>query len=231
MRDFFKFVFTGNTEAVDKGVFRNALGVLWGWFKVMIVWIILTGIIIALTGIDTSNSATETMNRLPDMNIWIKFFLISIALPFVEELAFRLSLVPKKKFLPISVPLLIFYLLGGIATLPNMNRTIVLILIFIVMALGVWFVHKKYDVIKDFLTKNRLLWLHFLAISFSLVHWVDYGLVKTPALGVVLLSGALLMGYFFSFIRLRYGFAYAVVAHGFHNGMIILPIIIRAIIN
>lgn len=158
-------------------------------------------------------------------------FVIGLVLPFIEEMAFRLSLVVKKKFLMISAGLLVFYLLGGILRISYIDKTLTFIGIFIIIGLVLWQIYHKYYQIEQFINKNHRFWLHFLCISFALAHWWDYGLIQNPKMALLSISGALLFAYYSSYVRLKYGFGYAVFIHCFHNGLIISPLIIKEILT
>ena len=150
---------------------------------------------------------------------------ITILGPIVEELIFRLFLVPKKIFISISISVICVTIAKSLwgenywyewylLTLPT-SAFVYYILRFI-----------KSDV------KIPIRYLvHISVISFAFMHIFNFLEVKTWMYFIfpILTVPQILMGYILSFTRLKYGFLFGVLLHMIINFTVSLPLIIKYI--
>jgi len=172
-------------------------------------------------------STSHAISEMADKPILIFSMAVLIAPP-LEEVLFRLPLryTPVNLTLPLSLWLLIILgLFGGLEVIPAISLLPLFCLTFIgCVFLRIWLkekmpatpIHQQYE--------KRIGWFFYgSALIFGLIHIPNYQLINHSVLllAPLLVSPQILLGIFFAFIRLRYGFWWCIFTHAFHNGLLV----------
>lgn len=222
------FPFCGKVTERDYSIFRKLWKTIVGYWLIMLLWMIPIVIIFVIMDIDRSNAADKAINRIKIDSIYWRIFLVCLFLPFLEELAFRLSLKFSKINLTLGLSLFCFYILATIMKELDLHKSIRIIaslLFSILVGVKIWV---NNDVVRVFLTRNNMLMISVLCFSFAIIHYNDYNFKSSPHTAVISMIGALFIAYYLSFVRLKFGFAYAVLVHCLHNTLVSLPFIIKS---
>lgn len=155
-------------------------------------------------------------NSIADISSTLPLWSVLLLPPLLEETAFRLPLKRKRSFITLSVTLIIF-----IASAPLFSSRVYEIVwpkmaLSAAVAITLWCGGYRWIQKIDFRA-----WFWLLAISFSLLHLINYDLetlnftqwVRIILKEAIKLPGALILGY----TRLRHGFAPAVTFHLLNN--------------
>lgn len=147
----------------------------------------------------------------------------STIIPVLEETAFRLAIIFKPVYLAFSGAILTYYIFTkGIYQTYNLDlgdHFVVRAGAGIVMGFIIFFVSQRFaDQLKIFWQKNFRYIFYLSVILFGSVHILNYGLTPEnillmPLLTLPQLLGGVVLGY----IRVQYGFIYAIVVHGLNN--------------
>lgn len=172
-------------------------------------------------------STSHAINEMANKPVLIFCMAVVIAPP-LEEVMFRLPLryTPTNLTLPTFLWLLILLgLLGGTQAIPAISILPLLCLAFLgCVFLRVWLkqkapakpIHKHYE--------KWIGWFFYgSAIVFGLIHIPNYQLINESSLllAPLLVLPQILLGIFFAFVRLRYGFWWCIFTHAFHNGLLV----------
>ncbi|CAI9429869.1 CAAX amino terminal protease self- immunity [Candidatus Ornithobacterium hominis] len=226
MKEFIRFIFTGEVLQQDSSFLRNMLEVLLGYGKVMFIYLLIVALGVLIFNITSSTSTA--MVRHNDTNFYYRILLICIIVPIIEEFAFRLILNVNKINIIVGGLSLIFCIGTFINSYINTNKYV---LMAIILCIGIYVILSNYESIVFFIVRNKFVIIHFLTILFCLFHYKNHNF-NSDLLGILLLMFmTLLLGYYFTFVRLKFGFAYSVMIHIIHNTLISLPFIINNIIK
>jgi hypothetical protein len=155
------------------------------------------------------------------------FSLGVLALPLLEEIAFRLSLNFKPIFLSLTLGVLAYYIMTKAVYLTNLSNTDhhfmsrVLIAILIIVVSFPVLSHKSIAIrLGNFWRKNFKWVFYFLCITFAWMHILNYGItlihiLLLPLITLPKLISALSYGY----IRMHYGFVYSLGLHMLWNSI------------
>jgi hypothetical protein len=145
-------------------------------------------------------------------HLWIYFILISIILPVLEELMFRLSLIFKPIHLTISVSILTSLCVHTIA---NEIITMIVFLLLFLMIYHVSTVYKLYLI--SFWNRNFKFLFYGLSIFFGLVHITNYTFTMgyQYLISPFLVFPQIAVGFILSFTRIFYkkGFLIGILYH------------------
>lgn len=227
MKEMLLFPFCGKVTERDYSIFRKLWKTFLGYILVVMLFVIFATTIVLIFKVEQNDMMKDVMNRLAGLNPYLRFLLICIIAPSVEELAFRLPLKIKKKSFLIAMPFLGFYLSSVILNLLGITEDVLIYAIGITLlfAVSVW---AKFPQVSSFLQKNQFLWLHFLSIVFALIHYETYDFTKNLGLTLIIIGQLSILAYYMAFVRLKFGFAYAVLVHCLHNTLVALPFIIKS---
>ncbi|KAI9130870.1 CPBP family intramembrane glutamic endopeptidase [Acaryochloris sp. CCMEE 5410] len=172
-------------------------------------------------------SSSHAISEMADQPLLI-FTMAVIIAPPLEEVLFRLPL----RYTPINLTLPLFLwlliILGTLASAKIVSALWILPLLCLAFLgcvfLRVWLkekmpaqpIHKHYE--------KWIGWFFYgSTIIFGLIHISNYQLINDSALllAPLLVSPQVLLGVFFAFVRLRYGFWWGVFTHAFHNGLLV----------
>ena len=206
-------------------------------FVCSIFFAMLSNLILGKSGYSEEDFAiTEIVMDFP---YFLVFVLIAIWAPISEEVAFRLGL----RFSPInwalSLSFLLLFFLSAI-DLPFMSEnfltlnswkgtfsTTIFILFTALLIFRILSYKKIASVFEKLFRKNFRFFFYTLAILFGALHIMNYDInlremwFYTP----ILVAPQLLLSFTISFVRMHYGFAWAVFTHAFNNVVAITPIL------
>lgn len=181
------------------------------------------------TNLQSTNAIEDLARTVP---IWEIIMLAVVLAPLWEEAAFRLPLryTPINLAIPFSLGMMLVFLslidhqvLPAEAALPLLVGIIVL-----GMLLRFWLKQRNAKTIHTIYEK-WIGWLFYgLALAFGLIHIGNFTSLSGQAwlLTPILVLPQTVIGVFLGFIRLRYGFWWAVFTHGFHNACAITPLLL-----
>ncbi|UJB70277.1 CPBP family intramembrane metalloprotease [Acaryochloris sp. 'Moss Beach'] len=179
--------------------------------------------------LDSSNKVLEITKTVPILQIIL--FAVILA-PLWEEAVFRLPLryTPMNLAIPFCIGMMLIVssltatdVLPRIAGLPLLAGTVVLAVV-----LWLWLKELDSQPIHTFYEK-WIGWLFYsFALAFGLIHIGNFTSLGAQAwlLAPLLVLPQTVIGVFLGFIRLRYGFWWAVLTHGFHNACAITPLLL-----
>lgn len=179
--------------------------------------------------LESSNKVLELAKTVPILQIFL--FAVILA-PLWEEAVFRLPLryTPINLALPFGIGMmLIISSLTATDVLPQMAG-LPLLAGAVVLAVFLWLWLRQLDSqpIHTFYEK-WIGWLFYgFALAFGQIHIGNFTSLGARAwlLAPLLVLPQTVIGGFLGFIRLRYGFWWAVLTHGFHNACAITPLLL-----
>ncbi|MEM9535550.1 MAG: CPBP family intramembrane glutamic endopeptidase [Cyanobacteria bacterium P01_E01_bin.45] len=181
----------------------------------------------ALIGVAIAQVVTEGDHILYDevlseLSVWLVLLLVLI-LPAVEELIFRLPLRPSALGFSIPTSIVILYLLG----LVGVNLAILPVVGLMLLGLNFYLFIRplKLPLLERIYGRFSRSIFYISAILFGAIHITNYS-GRVWALMPLLVLPQFILGLFLGFVRVRYGFGWAIFAHGFHNGCLIAPLLI-----
>lgn len=145
---------------------------------------------------------------------WKLIFFACIA-PIIEEVSFRLALNPSKFNLSISLAFqTVLYL--HLLYLIDVNFYIRLL---IMLVLGLFLNIYMPQKIENFINKNLRLFIYYNIIFFGLIHTSNFDFTSVSQIYFIpfLILIQLLLGIYFSYMRLKYNFLIVLGFHIFHN--------------
>ena len=174
-----------------------------------------------------------------DFPYFLVFFLVAIWAPLSEEIAFRLGL----RFSPLNWALSLSFLslfLFSIIDLPFLPSdfltfnswlstiTTTMFILFTALLIFRILSYKKIATfVEKFFRRNFRYFFYTLAILFGALHIMNYDInfkdlwFFTP----ILIAPQLLLSFMISFVRMQYGFVWAIFTHAFNNVVAITPIL------
>jgi hypothetical protein len=167
-------------------------------------------------------------NNLENINFYFKIFSIVLLLPIIEELIFRLPLLVSLKNFRISFLFFLIFIFFISRKYFNIENRYILIVVrlLICFILVVLYVHKE-QIIVNYISNNKLLFLHLSTITFWVFHVNNYKFITVNAYLSFFLI--LILGYYYAFIRLKFGVRFSIFIHVFHNLLLTIPLIIKFI--
>lgn len=152
-------------------------------------------------------------------------YILSIIIfgPIIEELAFRLFLIPK--YIYISLSLSVFIIAISKTLLGTNDGYEWYLLTLPVFSLAYYiFKNKSFNA-----TKSVRFLVHISVVVFAFMHIFNFTEVKNWMYFIIpiLTAPQILMGYILSFTRLKYGFLFGVLLHMLINFTLSLPLLIK----
>ncbi|WP_299403289.1 CPBP family intramembrane glutamic endopeptidase [Acaryochloris sp. IP29b_bin.148] len=184
---------------------------------------------IVATNLQTNNAIEEVVQTVGIEQIVL---LVVVFAPLFEEAIFRLPLryTPSNLVIPLGIGLLGVVsalmrsqVLPEVASLPCLGGIIAL-----VWLLRVWLQRQDSKPIHQ-LYEKWIGWLFYgLAILFGLIHLGNFSSLgwQNWFLAPLLVLPQTALGVFLGFIRLRYGFWWAVLTHAIHNALALTPLLL-----
>lgn len=175
----------------------------------------------------------EIAFKILDIPLSILLFINLLIIPLIEETAFRLPLKLSRINFSLSISIIIFIVVSLIFKVVVINysdylheRISISLASFVFVYTGT--INRKiYNKFEKFWTKNYRGIFYSLLVLFVLRHLDNYIIDKNVLLFFPILAlPQLVIGIFLSFIRIRIGFIFSVIFHGFINLFSFLPKII-----
>lgn len=160
---------------------------------------------------------------------WVIFIIIVIITPLIEELFFRLSLRLNEKFLHFNITILFTGITLFFLSSVKVNWIRISFLIFGVILLLVYYIKKEKvnKFILIFWDRNFFYVFYFFVFSYGLLHITNFNprSIMTLLIPIIILP-QLILGLFCGYVRLKLGFSWGCLFHFFHNGIVMIPILI-----
>jgi len=152
---------------------------------------------------------------------------VIIFAPVIEELTFRLLLIPKYSYISFSLSLIIIAISKSIWG-TNYGYELYLLALPAFCLAHYIFKDKSFNT-----TKHLRLIVHVSVVSFAFMHIFNFIDVELWVYFIfpILTAPQILMGYILSFTRLKYGFLFAVLIHMLINFTVSLPLLIKYIFS
>ncbi len=222
-RQLWLFIKTPTADSLDGMTGAQKLKATW---SVFIVKLMVTVAISVVVGI-IYDPVNTTSSRHAEFTLFKMILVGVLVLPFMEEVAFRLSLKFKPLYLALSTAVLVYYFsTKGIyhTQLSNLGDHFYIRASLAGLAFGCvyWFYlrPKIHSALKEFWQEQFSWVVYMLCLTFALMHTFNYELtLLTVLLLPLILLPKLVAAFCYSFVRIRFGFIYAVAMHLLWNGM------------
>ncbi len=227
MKQIFDFIYSGEVNGDIFNTWGNIKFILSKYFLILLTYILIA-ILLAFLGVLSSNGevTVEHAKKIPTI---VKIFLVCLFVPIIEELIFRLPLISSK--INIIVSLFCFTIFLYFFTRKYFISYEYFKYFFIsVFFIGcMYFPIFKYEYVHNILTGNKVFMIHFYSILFCIAHFGNYNFNSNTFTPYLISLSVLINGYYFSYIRLRFGIEYSIFIHMFHNTLVSIPMIIKYI--
>jgi len=193
-------------------------------FGLMTIALIIMGLVVG-SSLDDQHQFKELLKTLSPL---VLFFMVAILAPLLEETIFRL-------FLRFHTLTLFASILAGALFFIPRNEGVSLWIVsgvfaFIFLGLVGLYLQPEHatKVLKKFWEQHFWVLYYASVLIFGLAHISNYNLPvwKLTLLAPILVLPQILLGFILGYLRIRFGFVYAVLLHAFHNGILILPVIL-----
>lgn len=152
------------------------------------------------------------------------FFIIIIG-PFLEELLFRLILVPNIKNLTFFTFILsVFISYGGVYPKEVDSKLFIVVFVCLMLSWLLWIILSRYNEIEIYINSLQKYLVMVFSLFFGLIHIgnVDKIYNELILLYPIYVLPQIIMGYFCSILRIKFGFMWGVGFHSFINGVTML---------
>lgn len=166
-------------------------------------------------------SMQKILDPLKNQNIHYPFYLVVFIGPFFEEILFRLGLIINKKNISFFIGVLIFEILGGSITtfsLTNSSSIYFALIGLAGMLLSYFYLPKQ---VLDFLNNYRSYLIRFSILFFGLLHLTNASEFhwQLTLFYPFFVLPQIVMGYFITNLRLKYGFFWGLGLHIVFNAV------------
>ena len=157
---------------------------------------------------------------IADMPAWQVFLNAVVAAPVIEEIIFRLPLRPFALNIAFSGSIVACLILASVVT-----GQIFLFIVGMLAGLNLYLLIKRsrLQILRPFYARYARIIFYFFTLLFGAIHITNYEPAVWPLLPLLVLPQTI-VALWLGFVRLRYGFKWAIFAHAFHNGCLLLPI-------
>lgn len=167
------------------------------------------------------DSIQKTISPLKNFPQKYPFYLVVFISPFFEEILFRLALILNKKNISIFIGLLVYVILGGkISTFSIENSSyIYFALIGLVISILTYFYVPQQMI--DLLKKRSHYLIKFSILLFGLIHIANASVLhwELSLFYPFFVLPQIIMGYFITNLRLKYGFWWGYSLHILFNAV------------
>lgn len=205
---------------------KNLLGSF--FFSFLLIMIVLLTIIspldILLTNFFHLESIKELISQTHEKINSFPYYLIIFIVPFIEEVLFRLSLKVNRLNISVFLGVLLYIVLGGKVITFELHNNHYIMYIFVGALLSIISYSFLPSRIINLLTKNKNGILILSIFLFGIIHVFN---IKTLYWQLTLIYPfyvlpQIIMGYFISNLRLKYGFLWGFMLHALINAFSIL---------
>lgn len=194
-------------------------------YSVHLVVLLAVLVVISLVpNVQESNNLLDTVDGMP---VWYLPLTAVVVAPVLEETIFRLPLRPS--WLNLALPVAIFVpAFSGALPMPGL-----LILLLIAIALLAIFSKKqspKSRSLQTFYNRYSRFIFYGIALLFGIIHIGNYD-AEVWSFLPILVFPQIVIGLILGFVRLRYGLAWGMLLHAFHNGVLLLPVFLVQILG
>lgn len=226
---FFSFIYKPKTDKISKSFIRNSLELLSLFIFGFVLRITISLITPYLVDIPIEGGAGDDETSF-------YFILVACLLsPLIEEIAFRLPLFFSNINFSFSATIISFFIVNRFFHLEDhfdvQHYFILRVLISCLSGFLMWLIVRKYHFLfKNFYSKRLGIIVYTYSLLFAFMHIANHDIEPSDYLlfSIFIMLPHFISALILSFVRLNYGFAYALFLHIFNN--IIPLIIIRFII-
>lgn len=207
-------------DSVSEKIKNTLISFLIG-FLVIIVLILLVAnpLDLLLTKFLHFESVNELISKTHKIIIAYPFYMMVFMIPFVEELLFRLILEVNKFNISVFVGLVLYKILGG--QIIKFDIYNFLNIFFVLISITISIVSYYYFPVKiiDFLNKKRSWLVATSILLFGLMHISNIKVLYWELMFFYpfFVLPQLIMGYFITNLRLKYGFLWGFLLHALFN--------------
>jgi len=198
------------------------------FFSFLLIMIVVLTIIspldILLTNFFHLESIKELISQTHEKINSFPYYLIIFIAPFMEEVLFRLSLKVNRLNISVFLGVLLYIVLGGKVITFELNNNLYIMYIVVGALLSIISYYFLPSSIINLLTKNKNVILILSIFLFGIIHVFN---IKTVYWQLTLIYPfyvlpQIIMGYFISNLRLKYGFLWGFMLHALINAFSIL---------
>lgn len=205
---------------------QKTIGQILRLYTLHFLLVMLVGIVITqFSGAQDDSIITDA---IAEMSAGILFLSAVVAAPVLEELVFRL---PMRSF---AVNLAFSGSFVGVFLLLGMVKSGSFFLLILGMLVGfnlyLWIKRPKMMICQKIYERYATYIFYFLTLVFGAIHITNYE-AQVWALLPLLVLPQVIIALWLGFVRVRYGFKWAIFAHAFHNGCLLLPIILTKLLG
>jgi hypothetical protein len=215
---------------------KIAFNVLRLWsltFLFAISFALLVNILLASTGHTEENF--KLIEFVDELSSFFVVLVVVVLAPITEEIAFRLWL----RFSPLKWALgisffsffLISFFSEGAFNLYDVENILRSLFFLVFVFVAIFLVLRRRDVykyVKQFFEKYFHIFFYIITLTFAMIHIANYdvNLKEIWYFAPLLVFPQLFLSLLIGFVRIKYGFVWAVLTHALNNSVAILPILL-----
>ncbi len=189
------------------------------------VHLLLLLIVLAVIGqVPNAGDSNNMLDAIADMPVWYLPVMAVLVAPLQEECIFRLPLRPFAASLALSISLIVLIAFSWFAVLPS-PLLLVLATALASLNLYLWARGSKVARLQPIYNHYPRVIFYGIALLFGAVHITNYDTQVWPFLPILVMP-QIIVGLLLGFVRLRYGFGWSFLLHAFHNGCLLLPVVL-----
>lgn len=183
--------------------------------------IVLPLLLILIGFVPNAQDSNNLLDILGDSSVWFFAFAAVVMAPVIEELIFRLPLRASWFNLLLPLGIVIPNFLGVPFFAPFL-----LLLAIVIVSLAIFKGQSAIlNQVRRFYGRYSHIIFYAIVLLFGAIHIGNYDSGVWPFLPILVLP-QVVVGTLFGFVRLRYGFIWAILLHALHNGCLLLPVFI-----
>ncbi|MDZ7899059.1 MAG: CPBP family glutamic-type intramembrane protease [Arcicella sp.] len=161
---------------------------------------------------------------------WKTYFIVVLVAPILEEVIFRNALRYSRIAIAIGICLGSWWIAESSIIQSKYIPTAVGLSFLLVPII---YIGLKYcdSPLKNFWTNNFHVVFHVIAISFGLMHLLNYDNINNYLLAIPLVSVQIVFGYLFGFVRMKFGLSYSIGLHITWNFILSIYLLTTLIID
>jgi hypothetical protein len=207
-------------DSVSEKIKNTLLSFLIGFFVIIVLILVIANPLdLLLTKFMHFESVNESLSKSHKIIIANPFYMLVFIIPFVEELLFRLILKVNKFNISVFGGLVLYIILGGKISKFDIYNFLDIVFILISIAASIVSYFYFPSKIIDYLNKRKSWLITTSIILFGLMHIFnikDLHWLLIPFYPFFVFP-QLIMGYFITNLRLKYGFLWGFLLHALFN--------------
>lgn len=208
-------------DNVSEKIKNTLLSFLIGFFVIIVLILVIANPLdLLLTKFLHFESVNESISRSHKIIITYPFYMMVFMVPFVEELLFRLILKVNKFNISVFGGLVLYMILGGRISKFDIHNFLNILFILVSIAASIVSYFYFPSNIIDYLNKRKSWLITTSIVLFGLIHIFNIKVLYWQLIPFYpfFVFPQLIMGYFITNLRLKYGFLWGFLLHALFNG-------------